>query len=518
MTEILPWMTLLAVILNTGLAIALLARMSRTSQSFGKEVRDELRTGREEARNAARDLREEVSGGLKSTNDTLSKNLDGMGKVQQTQLEGMTKQLKELTDANQVALDRVRATFDSRVKELQESNEKNLGEIRKEVSDGLRSTNDALSRTMESMAKIQHTQLEGMTKQLKELTDSNQSAMERIRATFDSRVKELQESNERKLDEMRKTVDEKLHDTLEKRLGESFKLVSDRLEAVHKGLGEVQNLATGVGDLKRVLTNVKARGTWAEVQLGGILEQILTPDQYGKNIRVKADSSESVEYAIRLPGPKDDPAACVWLPIDSKFPQEDYLRLQDAAEIGDSIAVQTATDALARTIRAAAKDIHDKYVSPPDTTDFAIMFLATEGLYAEVLRQQALVEDIQQRFRVVMAGPTNLAAILSSLRMGFQTLAIEQRAAEVWRVLGAIKTEFGKFGDVLEKVKRQLNTASRTIEETGARSRAMERKLRSVEQLPELEASKILALSAVDVDEETENMGMQEEVTESKPG
>lgn len=443
MNEALLWLILLGTALTAVLAIVLLVRVSRGYLGAGKEVRDDLRTGREEARTAGKELREEVSAGLKSTNDTLSKTLESMGKIQQTQLEGMTKQLKDLTDSNQGALDR-------------------------------------------------------------------------IRDTFDSRVKELQEGNEKKLDEMRKTVDEKLHDTLEKRLGESFKLVSDRLEAVHKGLGEMQNLATGVGDLKRVLTNVKARGTWAEVQLGAILEQILTPGQYEKNVGVRADSSERVEYAVRLPGPKDDPEACVWLPIDSKFPQEDYLRLQEAAEKADPDAVQMATDALARTVRAAAKDIHEKYVNPPSTTDFGIMFLATEGLYAEVLRQPALVEDLQQRYRVVVAGPTTLAAILSSLRMGFQTLAIEQRASEVWRVLGAIKTEFGKFGDVLDKVKRQLNTASRTIEDTGVRSRAIERKLRSVEQLPELEASEILALPTAGEGVEAEDAEVEEEATEAK--
>ena len=267
----------------------------------------------------------------------------------------------------------------------------------------------------------------------------------------------------------------------------------------------MQNLATGVGDLKRVLTNVRARGTWAEVQLGAILEQILTPEQYAKNVQVKADSAERVEYAVRLPGPKEDPAACMWLPIDSKFPQEDYLRVQEAAERADPDAVHVAADGLARTVRAAARDIHDKYVNPPNTTDFAIMFLATEGLYAEVLRQPALAEDLQQRYRVVVAGPTTFAAILSSLRMGFQTLVIEKRAAEVWRVLAAIKTEFGKFGDVLDRVNRQLTTASRTIEETGVRSRAMERKLRSVEQLPEDEASAILALPAVGSEVEGED-------------
>lgn len=423
MTEVLLWLILLGTALTAVLLIVLLVRASKGAQGAGKELRDDLRTGREEARTAAKELREEVSAGLKSANDTVHTTLAAMGKIQQTQLEGMTKELKDLRDSNQGALDRVRVTLDTRVKELQQGNEK-------------------------------------------------------------------------KLDEMRKTVDEKLHETLDKRLGESFKIVSERLDAVHKGLGEMRNLATGVGDLKRVLTNVKARGTWGEVQLGAILEQILTPAQFEKNVQVKDDSSERVEYAVRLPGPKDDPHACVWLAIDSKFPQEDYQRLQEAAERADPDAVQTAKDGLARTIRVAAKDIHDKYVNPPRTIDFAVMFLATEGLYAEVLRQPALVEDLQQQFRVVVAGPTTLAALLSSLRLGFQTLAIEERASEVWQVLGAVKTEFGKFGDVLGRVKRQLDTATRTIEETGVRSRAMERKLRSVEQLPDAEASEIFELPA----------------------
>ena len=328
--------------------------------------------------------------------------------------------------------------------------------------------------------------------------DATQASLDRVRVTLDQRVRELQEGNERKLDEMRRTVDEKLHDTLEKRLGESFKLVSDRLDTVHKGLGEMQQLATGVGDLKRVLTNVKARGTWAEVQLGAILEQVLTPEQYGKNVCIRPDTAERVEFAVRLPGPLDDPTTCVWLPIDSKFPQEDWLRLQDASDQGDVAAVQAASDALIRTVRGSAKEIHDKYVHPPASTDFAIMFLATEGLFAEVLRHPSVVSDLQQQYRVVVAGPTTLAAILTSLRMGFQTLVVEQRAAEVWRVLGAVKTEFGKFGDVLDKVQRQLSTASRTIEETGQRSRAMEKKLRSAERLPEAEAAMVLELPVED--------------------
>jgi len=358
---------------------------------------------------------------------------------------------------------------------------------RRELRDELRSARD------ESRASARELR-EEVTKSI----EATQASLDRVRATLDQRVRELQEGNERKLDEMRRTVDEKLHDTLEKRLGESFKLVSDRLDTVHKGLGEMQHLATGVGDLKRVLTNVKARGTWAEVQLGAILEQVLTPDQYDKNVCIRLDTAERVEFAVRLPGTLDDPASCVWLPIDSKFPQEDWLRLQDASDLGDVAAVQAASDALIRTVRGSAKEIHDKYVHPPASTDFAIMFLATEGLFAEVLRHPSVVGDLQQQYRVVVAGPTTLAAILTSLRMGFQTLVVEQRAAEVWRVLGAVKTEFGKFGDVLDKVQRQLNTASRTIEETGQRSRAMEKKLRSAERLPEAEAAMVLELPVGD--------------------
>jgi DNA recombination protein RmuC len=380
-------------------------------------------------------------------------------------------------------------------------------ELREEVATSLRTSTDALTKTLESVAKAQGVQLESMGRQLKELTDSNRAALDKVRSTIDERVRELQEGNEKKLEEMRKTVDEKLHETLEKRLGESFQQVSERLEAVHKGLGEMQSLASGVGDLKRVLTNVKARGTWAEVQLGSILEQVLTPDQFARNVCVKEGTLERVEYAIRLPGPTGEPGGCVWLPIDSKFPQEDYLRLQDAAEKADAGATQAATDQLARAVRTAARDISEKYVSPPETTDFGVMFLATEGLYAEVLRQTGLVEELQQKYRVVVTGPTTLAALLTSLRMGFRTLAIEKRASEVWRVLGAVKTEFGKFGEVLEKVKKQLGTASKTLEETGVRTRQMERSLRGVTELPAGEASEVLGLAGGSVPEASDTEG-----------
>ncbi len=374
--------------------------------------------------------------------------------------------------------------------------------LREEVSTGLATMGESLSKNLANSSTSQQEQLSSFSAQLKALSESNSRALDSIRTTLDTRVKELQEENEKKLEEMRKTVDEKLQGTLEKRLGESFKLVSDRLEAVQRGLGEMQNLATGVGDLKRVLTNVKSRGTWAEVQLGAILEQFLAPGQFQKNVQTKKGSSDVVEFAVRLPGRTDDPENSVWLPIDSKFPQEDYLRLQEASEAGDADGVQKAADALARTLKMEAQKIHDKYLDPPGTTDFGIMFLATEGLYAEALRQPELVPLLQERFRIVVAGPTTLAAILSSLRMGFQTLAIEKRASEVWDVLGAVKTEFGKFGDVLGKVKKQLGTASRTIDEAETRTRAMERKLRSVQELPEDDTEALLQLPGLPQEEE----------------
>jgi len=355
--------------------------------------------------------------------------------------------------------------------------------LREEVTIGFGSSAETLRKTLEAVGA-----------QLKGLTDSNELRLDRLRATLDAQLKQLQEGNEKKLDEMRKTVDEKLQGTLEKRLGESFKLVSERLEAVQRGLGEMQGLATGVGDLKRVLTNVKTRGIFGEVQLGAILEQILTPDQYARNVQPKPGSREVVEYALRLPGPESDPNACVWLPIDAKFPHEDYARLVEAAETGETDAERLASSALARVVRGFAIEIRDKYIDPPHTTDFAILFLPTEGLYAEILRQPGLVQSLQQECRVVVAGPTTLSAILSSLRMGFRTLAIEKRASEVWQVLAAVKTEFGKFGEVLDRVKKQLQTASNTIDETGVRTRAITRRLRDVESLPAGTAAQLLEL------------------------
>jgi DNA recombination protein RmuC len=527
-TEILIASSVVMLLATVVLLIFVLMRLPRGEKM--EAFREELRAGREEASRTAKDTRDEISRGLRDISDRLSNGLTGMASLQRAQLDGMAEQIQKTAQSNHDSFERLRDVLDGRVKDLQGSNEARLEQIRKTVEEnlarnreeqsaGFTFANETLSLTLNDICHAQSIQLDGMGNQLKDFANSNQSSLDRIRLTLDSRVKELQDNNEKKLEEMRKTVDEKLHETLERRLGTSFNVVSERLEAVQRGLGEMQVLAAGVGDLQRVLTNVKVRGTWAEIQLGNLLEQILAPGQYDKNVRVKQDSGESIEYAVRVPSKGVDPDGYLWLPIDSKFPQESYRRVQEAADRGDPEAIKKATEDLQRTIRVEAQQIHDKYINPPSTTDFAIMFLATEGLYGEALRLPSLVEELQRRYRIVIAGPTTLAAILNSFRMGFQTLAIEQRASEVVKLLGAVKTQFGKFGEVLDKVKRQLNTATRTIEDSGVRTRAIERKLRLVEQLPELEAAAVLQLSdseeLLEIDDLDEN---ESEVVSSTVG
>ncbi len=375
------------------------------------------------------------------------------------------------------------------------------GRLREEMANSRTTSAELVVKTIVELGKGQGDALALVTREVKELAGSSEERLEKLRGMVDAKLDQLRESNEAKLEEMRRTVDEKLHDTLEKRLGESFKLVSDQLEAVQSGLGEMRSLATGVGDLKKVLSNVKTRGILGEVQLGAILEEILTVNQYGTNVRTKPDSEENVEFAVRLPGADGDSDKCVWLPIDSKFPQEDYVRLVDAADAGDADAVKDATQSLVRSVKKCARDISEKYIYPPDTTDFAIMFLPTEGLYAEVLRQPGFLDELMRTHRIVVAGPTTLAAILSSLRMGFRTLAIEKRSSEVWQVLAAVKTEFGKFGEKLDKLRGHLDRARKTVDETGVRTRAMERKLRDVEELPDSQSESILELDATGVED-----------------
>jgi DNA recombination protein RmuC len=329
------------------------------------------------------------------------------------------------------------------------------------------------------------------------LTESNAQRMLEVRGTLETKICDLQNDNARRLEEMRQTVDEKLHATLETRLTESFRHVSDRLEKVHQGLGEMQQLAIGVGDLKRVLTNVKTRGTWGEVQLEMLLEQVLTVDQYAKNVETVAGTNARVEFAIKLPGVVDG-GAPLWLPIDAKFPKEQYERLVEAADSADADGVVRYGAELERAVRNEAKTICEKYVSPPQTTDFAILFLPTEGLYAEVMRRPGLADDLQRTLRVTIAGPSTLTALLNSLQMGFRTLALEKRSSEVWQVLGAVKTEFGKFGDVLAATKTTLERAAKNIENAEVRSRQMARKLKSVEALPSEAAQLMLGVPGQD--------------------
>ncbi len=374
---------------------------------------------------------------------------------------------------------------------------KNARELREEIAAGNRTATETLVKTISEMGKSQAEHLELVAKRIKDLTESNETRIDRVRDTINDQLKSLQESNEKKLDQMRQTVDEKLQNTLEKRLGESFKLVSERLELVHKGLGEMQNLATGVGDLKKVLTNVKIRGTWGEAQLGNLLEQFLSPEQYEHNVATKRGGSERVEYAVKLPGKDKDSDTPVYLAIDSKFPQEDYQRLLEAREQANPDMVDECSRALENRIKAEARDIRDKYINPPITTDFAIMFLPTESLFAEILRRPGVTDAIQRQYRVIVTGPTTCAALLNSLQIGFRTLAVEKRTAEIWKILGAVKNEFEKFGDILSKVKKQLKTASNTIGDTEKRTTIMARKLRQVEQLPDSESARVLELEDV---------------------
>ena len=364
--------------------------------------------------------------------------------------------------------------------------------LREELSATVKHWGDTAVNNVGHLGLQQKRQLDTFSEQLLALTGSNEQRMVDLRATVDARLRTLQEDNALKLDQMRQTVDERLTATLEKRLGESFSQVSERLEAVHKGLGEMQQLAAGVGDLKRVLTNVKTRGTWGEVQLGMLLEQVLAPDQYEANVACGAGATERVEYAVRLPGPSD--TFPVWLPIDAKFPLEDYQRMLEAQAAGDTVGMEQALKGLENRVRLAAKDIQSKYLDPPRTTDFGIMFLPTEGLYAEVLRRPGLADSLQSGCRVVVAGPTTLTALLNSLQMGFRTLAIEKRSSEVWQLLGAVKTQFGQFGGLLEKVHTKLDQASSTIEDAARKSRTIERRLKDVQEAPLEVAGELLAL------------------------
>ena len=380
---------------------------------------------------------------------------------------------------------------------LATTNERLERELRREITESARGdrTEQAQSLTaiQTHLAQSLATFQSNLTQQLQQITDGNALRMREVRDTLDVQLAQLQKTNTAKLDEMRQTVDEKLQSTLQTRLGESFKQVADRLEQVHKGLGEMQTLAQGVGDLKHLLTNVKTRGIFGEAQLGALLEQIFSPEQYAAQVATVPGSKNVVDYAVRLPGKSDD-GVPLWLPIDAKFPNEDYERLLDAQERADVLGVEVAGKALEQRIRLEAKSMTEKYIQPPYTTDFAILFLPSEGLYAEVLRRPGLMDTLQRDYRVTLAGPTTLLAMLNSLQMGFRTLALEQRSSEVWQVLGAVKTEFGKFGDVLTRIRAQTQTVLTTLDLAQTRTNVMNRALKKVEALPEAETHNLLPL------------------------
>jgi DNA recombination protein RmuC len=438
------------------LVILLLRRPDAALDSLRGRIEDALR---EEQRAGRGELRQQ---------------LDSLGTNQGQRIDAFGRSLVDLTERTDARLDALRIALNE----------------------------DAHKARLE-LATRQQQFADALGAQLRELTDRNEQRLGELRATLELKLRELQTGNEAKLEQMRATVDEKLQATLDTRLAENFGNIAQMLVQVHQGLGDMNRLASDVGGLQRVLTNVKSRGIFGEVQLAALLEQVFAPDQYAANVKTVPGRNEAVEFAVRFPGSERD--APVWLPIDAKFPREDYERLLDAQEQGDVEAARTAGEALERQVRKQARDVHDKYVSPPHTTEFAILFLPTEGLYAEVLRRPGLVEALQRDLRIAVAGPTTLLALMTSFQMGFRTLAIQERSSEVWRTLGAVKTEFAKFGAVLDGVKKKLDEASNKIEETSVRSRALGRKLREVEALPSGEAQKLLGdMAAEDVSQDAD--------------
>jgi len=462
-----------------------------------------------ESAESAKLMREDTSKALKDFNDSLLLAMGQMVDSQKSLFMSFSLQLSKLTEMNESKLETLRSVIENKLGQIQQDNAKQLAETRKEVgaqtkemreenSGSMRSFNQAVVNTLTQVSDGQKESLKSFSEQLSKLTDSNEKKMESLRSTLELKMGQIQQENGKKLEEMRKTVDEKLHETLERRLSESFQVVSSRLEEVQRGLGEMQALASGVGDLKKVLSNVKTRGNWGEMQLGVLLEQTLTTAQYERNVRTKDDSGENVEFAIKLPGRNGSSDEVVWLPIDAKFPQDLYVALADAAEKGDNQAVEIAKRELENGVKKAAKDICEKYLNPPRTTDFAIMFLPTEGLYAEVVRQTSLIEMIQRDCRVTVAGPSTITALLNSLHMGFRTLAIEKRSSEVWKILGAVKTEFGKFGEAIDSVRKKIEAAGKEFDKTATRTRAVVRRLREVQELPAVEAAALIEVPVSD--------------------
>ncbi|MDE2402733.1 MAG: DNA recombination protein RmuC [Burkholderiales bacterium] len=473
------WIAWILLALNLVLLLCLLGLALRRRddglvtlmQGIGDELKNEVRTRTDQV---DRNLRDEVARSAAGTRQELGSTLANFQQTLLAQQGDVIRTQNEQLDSFRVQ----------------------LAQMQQALSDTLRQTTTTLAEQAHATREAQESAFkrfsDTLSEQLRQLSDANERRLIEVRTTVETRLLALQQDNEKKLEQMRQTVDEKLHATLEARLGESFKQVAERLELVHRGLGEMQRLASDVGSLNRVLNNVKTRGIFGEVQLAGLLEQVFTPEQYAVNVETVPGSGARVEFAIRLPGRGAPDSAPLWLPLDAKFPREDYERLLDAQDRADVAAVDVAAKAIEQRLRQEARTISEKYLAPPFTADFAILFVPTEGLYAEALRRPGLFEALQREHRVMLAGPTTLLALLNSLQMGFRTLALEKRSSEVWQVLGAVKTEFMKFGDVLAKTRKKLDEASNTISSVETRTRVMGRALKQVETMPEAQAQILL--------------------------
>ncbi|HZK25655.1 MAG TPA: DNA recombination protein RmuC [Oscillospiraceae bacterium] len=470
-------------ILNLVVVLLMLQKMGHVDNRELKQMmREEIAALRNEITLSARQNREELNASVRAFGDSLSKQSMEMAMLQKVQLD-------TLTASNEQRLDALRKSMEAKLTHLQGQQNTDALQNRTELAKSLHSFEEKFHTSVNELNATQRQKFSDLAEQLEKLVQTSADKLERMRGTLEAKLQELRTDNTEKLEMIRATVEEKLQATLEKRLGESFKQVSERLEQVHQGLGEMQNLATGVGDLKKALVNVKVRGTLGEIQLASILEEILTPEQYAVNVAVRPGRNERVEFALKMPGKDEHP---VWLPIDAKFPMEDYQRLLDAYESADLAQAEACAKQLEASIKKCAKDIRDKYLDPPATTDFGIMFLPFEGLYAEVLRRNGLFETLMRDYKVAITGPTTLAAFLNSLQMGFRTLTIEKRTSEVWSLLGAVKTEFGRFGALLDKTRKKLQEASNTIDVASRKSRTIERKLKDVQELPDLESEQVL--------------------------
>jgi len=472
-------------------------RASMNDLSTGQQARLEtfatrLNEAKAESAADARNLREEIQSILQQVGEAVGNRIGELVTLQTEKLDAVTTQITSLTEGNERRQEVLRTNVEAKLGDLKADAGLSAKTLREEISSNLQNLANALAQTIEQISLSQKERLDRVSAGVAELTQRSGEQQEALRKTIEERLDAIRKENTEKLDQMRQTVDEKLQSTLDQRLNTSFQMVSDRLEQVYRSMGEMQTLASGVGDLKRLLTNVKSRGTWGEVALGNLLEEMMAPDQYGRNVEIVPGSNQRVEYAIRLPGDGENP---VWLPLDAKFPVEDYERLVDASQRGDVDAVEIAAKGIETVIRGSAKAICEKYIHSPHSTEFAVLFLPTEGLFAEVVRRPGLVDALQREWHIMVAGPTTLVTLLVSLRVGFRSLAIQRHSNEVWKVLAAVKTEFGKFGGILDKVSKKLQETQNVIDvEVGRRRRAMDRKLKGVEVLSEIEAVTVLEL------------------------